>query len=240
MHLLRYNPTRYVFSVHGSHPLVCLRCSLARLKHITGVKNESYFSLSANCKANVGPSSPSPQPAPQPVLRVDRGACHHLHFVGRPSQLHVELPQQQGQSHRRLQERELVPHALARPPAEGEESEVRYDLVNRKQQTDTFLISCTGDKFVQRSKREREREKRELNLTSLGYIAPGLRSGSKPDQPSMLSSFFGTENLSGSNSFGRSQKYGDLWRLYTCSARIYRKSSNGLEWTGTFMMRPNS
>jgi hypothetical protein len=89
-----------------------------------------------------------------------------------------------------------------------------------------FLISSTGNKFIQQSKR-----KKLLNLTSLGYIAPGLRSGSKPDQPSMLSSFFGTENLSGSNSFGRSQKYGDLWRLYICSARIYHKLSNGLDWT---------
>ena len=70
-----------------------------------------------------------------------------------------------------------------------------------------------------------------LHQTSLGYIAPGLLPGSKPDQPSMLSSFFGTENLSGSNSFGRSQKYGDRWRLYTCRARIYHKASNGMDQT---------
>ena len=70
-----------------------------------------------------------------------------------------------------------------------------------------------------------------LNQTSLGYIAPGLLPGSKPDQPSMLSSFFGTENLSGSNSFGRCQKYGDRWRLYTCRARIYHKASNGMDQT---------
>jgi hypothetical protein len=70
-----------------------------------------------------------------------------------------------------------------------------------------------------------------LNQTSLGYIAPGLLLGSKPDQPSMLSSFFGTENLSGSNSFGRSQKYGDRWRLYTCRAKIHHKASHGMDQT---------
>lgn len=82
-----------------------------------------------------------------------------------------------------------------------------------------FLLSYNWEKI-----HAAVEETKLLNLTSLGYIAPGLRSGSKPDQPSMLSSFFGTENLSGSNSFGRSQKYGDLWRLYICSARIYHKS----------------
>lgn len=57
-------------------------------------------------------------------------------------------------------------------------------------------------------------KKEWLVVTSLGYNAPGLRDGSKPDHPSM-SLFLGTRNLSGSNSWGRSQKYGDRWRLYT-------------------------
>ncbi|KAI4338965.1 hypothetical protein MLD38_023963 [Melastoma candidum] len=52
-------------------------------------------------------------------------------------------------------------------------------------------------------------------FTSLGYRAPGLRDGSKPDHPSMLSLFLSVKNLSGSKSSGLSQKYGDRWRLYT-------------------------
>lgn len=47
------------------------------------------------------------------------------------------------------------------------------------------------------------------NGTSFGYNAPGLLDGSKPAHPSMELSF-GTRNLSGSNSLGLSQKYGDL------------------------------
>jgi hypothetical protein len=49
--------------------------------------------------------------------------------------------------------------------------------------------------------------------TSFGYRAPGLRDGSKPLHPSIPSLFLVTKNLSGSNSLGLSQKYGDLWRL---------------------------
>lgn len=45
-----------------------------------------------------------------------------------------------------------------------------------------------------------------VKYTSFGYIAPGLLAGSKPAQPSIPSFVFGTKNLSGSNSFGLSQK----------------------------------
>lgn len=62
---------------------------------------------------------------------------------------------------------------------------------------------------------------RTRSITSLGYNAPGLRDGSKPAQPSTWLDFC-TWNLSGSNSLGLSQKYGDLWRLYTCHRKECR------------------
>lgn len=58
--------------------------------------------------------------------------------------------------------------------------------------------------------------KSEQNGTSFGYNAPRLLDGSKPAHPSIPWLSFCTRNLSGSNSLGLSQKYGDLWRLYTC------------------------
>lgn len=159
-------------------------------------------------------SSPFPHSAPQPVLRVDRRACHHLYFIGWSSKLYIKLLQQHGQRYRRLQERELVSHTFAGSSTKGKESKICYNLIRAVRYSLNFLEKEVYS-VVERMKILLFKQ------TSLGYIAPGLRSGSKPAHPSMLSSFFGTENLSGSNSFGRSQKYGDLWRLYICSASIY-------------------
>jgi hypothetical protein len=76
--------------------------------------------------------------------RVNCGACHHLHFVGRPSQLYIKPLQQMGQSYRRLKECELVSHAFAWSSTKGKESKVCYNLVT--EQLDKFL---TGNSCIE-------------------------------------------------------------------------------------------
>lgn len=148
-----------------------------------------------------------PQFTPETVLRVNRCPRDELHRVGRPSQLHIKLLQQQSQGDGGFHEGELVPNTLARPPAKRQKRKI-CDYLRAKfsgqsvRLPELAIIAWLGS------------EKTRLKRTSFGYKAPGLRSGSKPAQPS-VSLFFWTKNLSGSNSLGRSQKYGDLCKLYT-------------------------